>query len=96
MTEEAATLKMDELFDAYAAAALAFNAASSVLIFGLARGSIPTGAEIATEEVARAAVVATRAELWAAYERRRNSSHREPHEGNSMFATAQTSRTSDR
>ena len=70
MDEKAATPDMDVLIGAYAAAALAFNAASSTLILKLAENSLPTGEQIATEEVARAAVVATRGKLWAAYAKR--------------------------
>jgi hypothetical protein len=59
--------EISDLRDAYSAAALAFNAASSTLILKLVTDSLPTGEQIATEEVARAAVVAARRRLWAAY-----------------------------
>lgn len=55
--------------EAYAAAVLAFNAASAVLILRLAANALPTDDEIAAEESARAAVVATRRTLWAKYAR---------------------------
>ena len=64
---EAAQSEVDELHAAHASAMLAFNAASAVLILRLAANSVPTAEEIATEEEARAAVVATRRKLWETY-----------------------------
>jgi hypothetical protein len=70
MNDEVAKSEVDRLRDAYAAAVLAFNAASSVLILKLAENALPTDEQIATEENARAGVVATRRTLWAAYAKR--------------------------
>jgi hypothetical protein len=57
---------MDDLRGAYANATLAFNAASATLILKFAANLPPTDEQIATEEAARAAVIAARRELWSA------------------------------
>jgi hypothetical protein len=67
MSDKVPKPSVDELLKAYEVAALTFNAAAAPMIFHLLAKSLPTGEEIASEEVARAAVVATRGELWAAY-----------------------------
>jgi hypothetical protein len=56
-----------ELRDAYAAAVLAFNAASAILILALAADSRPTDEQIAAEMEARADVESARERLWAEY-----------------------------
>jgi hypothetical protein len=63
---KAAKPKSDRLRAAYARAVLAFNAAAAVLIVHVAADSVPTSAEIATEERLRAAVVAARRKIWPA------------------------------
>jgi hypothetical protein len=70
MAAETVKSDVDRLRHAYAAAVLAFNAASSVLILKLAENALPTDEQIALEEDARAGVVATRRTLWAAYAKR--------------------------
>jgi hypothetical protein len=70
MNDEAAKSEVDRLRDAYAAAVLAFNAASSVLILKLAENALPTDGQIAAEEDARAGVVTARRALWASYAKR--------------------------
>ncbi len=67
MSDPAAKPEQERLLDSYAAAVLAFNAASAVLILHLAENSLPTAAQISTEEKARAAVVTARQKLWALY-----------------------------
>ena len=62
-----ATPALDDLRGAYAAALVVFNAASAALILNLAADLIPADELIATEEESRAAVVAARRKLWAAY-----------------------------
>jgi hypothetical protein len=64
--KKAETSEMDDLRGAYANANLAFNAGSATLILKFAANLRPTDEQIATEEKARAAVIAARRELWAA------------------------------
>jgi hypothetical protein len=58
---------MAELRSAYALATLTFNAVSADLILKFAANLRPTDEQIAAEEESRAAVVAARQKLWAAY-----------------------------
>jgi hypothetical protein len=71
MSDKVTKPSVDELLQAYEVAALAFNSACAPMIFHLLAKSLPNDEQIATEEVARAAVIATRGELWAAYGKRR-------------------------
>jgi hypothetical protein len=59
--------EMNALRGTYANALLAFNAASAALILSFAADVPPNGEVIAAEEEARAALVAARKKLWAAY-----------------------------
>jgi hypothetical protein len=59
--------KATEFRDAYAAALLAFNAASAILILALAADARPTDEQIAAEMEARANVESARERLWAEY-----------------------------
>jgi hypothetical protein len=59
--------EMNALRDTYANALLAFNAASAALILSFAADVPPNDEVIAAEEDARAALVAARKKLWAAY-----------------------------
>lgn len=54
----------EDLRAEYAAAVLAFNAASAVLIVHFAADTVPTAEDMAAEEESRAAVVAVRQLLW--------------------------------
>jgi hypothetical protein len=67
MNKKPADPGLDELRSAYANAVLEFNAASAAMILNLAADRAPTDELIAAEEDSRAAVVAARRELWAAY-----------------------------
>ena len=60
---------MKDLRTSYANAVLAFNAASATLILKFAANLRPADEQIAAEEDARAAVVAARQNLWAAYDK---------------------------
>jgi len=55
------------LLGAYQLAVVEFNTASARLILHLVAESLPTAGEVSAEEEARAAVVAARRNLWAAY-----------------------------
>jgi hypothetical protein len=67
MNKKPANRRLDKLRSAYANAVLAFNAASAAMILNLAADRAPTDELIAAEEASRAAVVAARRKLWAAY-----------------------------
>lgn len=67
MKRVVAKVGVDELCSSYAKAVVAFNVASASLIVSLAANSRPTDEQIAAEEGARAAVVAARRTVWAAY-----------------------------
>jgi hypothetical protein len=67
MNKQAAKSAVNDLRRSYAKAVLAFNTASATLILNLAANSTPAAEHIAIEEEARAAVLATRRELWMAY-----------------------------
>jgi hypothetical protein len=67
MSSKVPKASVDDLLHAYEVAALRFNAAAAPMIFHLLAKSLPDAEQIATEEDARAAVVATRGELWAEY-----------------------------
>jgi len=67
MNKKPANPELDKLRSAYANAVLTFNAASTAMILNLAADKAPTDELIAAEEESRAAVVAARRVLWAAY-----------------------------
>ena len=59
--------ELNALRGTYANALLAFNAASAALILSFAADVPPNDEVIAAEEESRAALVAARKKLWAAY-----------------------------
>jgi hypothetical protein len=67
MSKVIANPDMEALRSTYARALLAFNAASAALIVSFAADVPPSGEVIAAEEKSRAALVAARQQLWAAY-----------------------------
>ena len=67
MSKKAVNPEVDDLHGVYASAVLAFNASSAALILHLAANSLPSNEQIAAEEESRAAVLAARRKLWAAY-----------------------------
>jgi hypothetical protein len=66
MNKKAQKPAIDDLRSAYAYTTQAFNAASAKLTLKFAANLPPTDEQIATEEKARAAVIAARRELWRA------------------------------